>query len=111
VTSIVVSSERASVGLFDLALLDQPHLAVELDRAQNLLGVGRSGAADVLLGQILRRSSSRVAGVLLEGINSTVAPPTLAAGASASVAHQLLGGTPWAVLVSPVRPSAADADG
>jgi Caspase domain len=111
VTSIVVSGERASVGLFDLALLDEPHLVVELDRAQNLLGAGRSGPAGVLLGQILRRSSSRVARVLLEGMSSAVAPPVLAAGTPASVAHRLLGGTPWAVLITPVRRSVVGVDG
>jgi hypothetical protein len=111
VTSIVVSGERASVGLFDLALLDDPGLVVELDRAQNLLGAGRSGPAGVLLAQIRRRSSSWVADVLLKGIDSTVASSALAAGTSVSVAHQLLGGTPWAVLINPVRRSAAVADG
>ncbi len=100
VTSIVVSSGETSVGLFDLALLDDPQLVVMLDRAQNLLGAGRLGPAEVLLMRIRRVSSSRVADVLLEGIGSS-APPTLARGRSPAVAHALLGGTPWAVLVTP----------
>jgi hypothetical protein len=110
VTSIVVSGERVSAGLFDLALLDDPRLLVELDRAQNLLGAGRTGPARLLLTQIRQRSSSRVADLLLEGTGSTVASPALAAGRSASIAHQLLGGTPWAVLINPVRRSATVAD-
>jgi hypothetical protein len=110
VTSIVVSGERVWTGLFDLALLDDPRLVVELDRAQNLLGAGRTGPARLLLTQIRQRSSSRVADLLLEGTRSTVAPPSLAAGRSASVAYQLLGGTPWAVLINPVRRSATVAD-
>jgi hypothetical protein len=101
VTSIVVSDEETSVGLFDLALLDDPHLVAMLDRAQNLLGAGRSGLAEVLLTRVQRDSSSLVAGVLLEGIRSSAAPPILARGTPPAVAHALLGGTPWAVLINP----------
>jgi hypothetical protein len=100
VTSIVVSGERVSVGLFDIALLDNPRRIVELDRAQNLLGAGRSGPAGVLLEQVRQRSSSRVADVLFDGTSPSVAPSALAAGTSVSVAHELLGGTPWAVFIS-----------
>jgi len=110
VTSIVVSGDQVSVGLFDIALLDEPRLVVELDRAQNLLGAGRTGPARTLLEQIPRRSSSRVADVLLAGTGSSVAPSTLAAGTSVSVAHELLGGTPWAVRINPVRGSATPTD-
>ncbi len=110
VTSIVVSGERASVGLFDLMLLDNPRLVVELDRAQNLLGAGRSGPAGVLLMQVRRRSPSRVADILLAGTGSSAASSTLAAARPPSVAHQLLGGTPWAVLINSVRRSATVAD-
>jgi hypothetical protein len=103
VTSIVVSGGQTSVGLFDLALLDDPRLVVMLDRAQNLLGAGRLGPAEVLLTRIRQVSSSRVTDVLLESISSSVAPPTLARGRSPAVAHALLSGTPWAVLVTTSR--------
>lgn len=100
VTSIVVSDEESSVGLFDLTLLDDPHLVAMLDRAQNLLGAGRSGPAEVLLTRVQRDSSSLVADVLLEGIRSSSAPPILARGTPPAVAHALLSGTPWAVLIN-----------
>ena len=45
VTSIAVSGGQTSVGLFDLALLDDPRLVVMLDRAQNLLGCGSTGTS------------------------------------------------------------------
>ena len=61
-----------------------------LDRAQNLLGAGRLGPAEVLLTRIRQVSSSRVTDVLLESISSSVAPPTLARGRSPAVAHALL---------------------
>lgn len=101
VTSIVVSGGQTSVGLFDIALLDDPGLVVMLDRAQNLLGAGRSGPAEVLLTRVRRSCASRVADLLLEGIGSSAVPPVLARGRSPAVAHLLLSGTPWAVLVTP----------
>ena len=103
VTSIVVSREGTSVGLFDLALLDDPRLVVWLDRAQSLIAAGRSQAAEVLLTQITQGRSSRVADVLLEGIGPSAAPSTLARGRSPADAHPFLSGTPWAVLVTPSR--------
>jgi hypothetical protein len=101
VTSIVVSGGETSVGLFDLALLDDPRLVVWLDRAQNLLGAGRPGAAETLLTRVREVSPSGVADLLLEGIDSADPPQTLVRGCSPEVAHMLLSGTPWTVIVTP----------
>ena len=101
VTSIAVSGGKTSVGLFDVELLNDQRLVVMLDRAQNLLAAGRLGPAELLLTQVLQASSSRVANVLLEGIGSSSAPPTLARGRPPALEHALLGGTPWAVLTFP----------
>jgi hypothetical protein len=97
-TSIVVSSAGTSVGLFDTPLLEDPGLVVMLDRAQDLLGAGQSRAAELLLTRVLRDSPSRVAGILMQSIGSSAAPPMLARGRPSAEAPALLGGTPWAVL-------------
>jgi hypothetical protein len=99
VTSITVTGAGTSVGLFDTALLEDPGRVVLLDRAQDLLGAGRSRAAQLLLTGMRRDSPSRVAGMLLEGIGSSAAPPMLARGRPAADAPALLGGTPWAVVI------------
>ena len=99
VTSIVVGRTDTSVGLFDLGLLSHPRLVVMLDRAQGLLGAGRTGPAGLLLERVRRDSSSRVAEFLLEGVRAAAPPGALARGRSPADAHALLEGTPWAVLV------------
>jgi hypothetical protein len=99
VTSITVTGTGTSVGLFDTALLEDPGRVVLLDRAQDLLGAGRSRAAQLLLTRIRRDSPSRVAGMLLESIGSSAAAPMLARGRPSADAPALLGGTPWAVLI------------
>jgi hypothetical protein len=105
VSSIVVSGDRVTVALFDLQLIDQPHLVVLLDRAQHLLGAGRSEAAELLLHHVVRGATSQVAETLLSSIQSTTDTPEPMRRPSTDPPISWLPGTPWAVGVTQAAPA------
>ena len=101
VTSVVVRRDSVTVALFDVDLLEDPLPVVLLDRAQHLLGAGRAQAAEELLRHVQRGRESRVAQTLLARIRSSSGDLEPVRAASPDAAANVLGGTPWAVLVTP----------